>query len=82
MSGPLTLRITVCHSRIPKTGLSSMGDRLLYEFPSGLHREDLDTKRPFLSDDADFPDLVKAFSQERCITKMLGIRTEWTGGDS
>ena len=42
-----------------KTGLSSIGTRRMYSFPSESHQEDLDSKKPSLSDEPELPDLIK-----------------------
>ena len=55
---PLNLRITACDFPGPETGLSSMGDRALYEFPSDAPQVDLDRRQPFLPDNTDRYDLI------------------------
>ena len=57
-SGTSNLGTTVCDFRIPETCLPSMGDRLLYAFPSGAPQGDLDRKKSFLSDKTELYDLI------------------------
>ena len=52
------LGIKVSDFRIPKSGLSSMGAMPLYAFPLESHQEDLDRKKPSLSDEAELIDLI------------------------
>ena len=47
------MRITVCNFSVPKTGLSAMGDRLLYAIPLEAPQEDIDREKSCLSDNTD-----------------------------
>ena len=49
-SGPTTLGINFRNFALPKTGLSSMRDRLLYACPSGVSQEDLDRQKSSITE--------------------------------
>ena len=58
MSGPFNSRRPVGEFRVLETGLSSMGDMLLYEFSPDAPHEDLDREKSALSGDTDLRDLI------------------------
>ena len=67
----------------PQTGLSPMGDRLLYAFHAGAHQEDLDRGESFLSDEAKLSDPINEDLPDSMFvttTKLWRKRKETFGG--
>ena len=58
MSGNYNAGVTVCNFRIPKTGLYTLKEELLYAIPSDASPEDLDRKQCSMSGDLELPELI------------------------